>query len=146
VCIDLHDALMSGLACMHFQEPSLLQFQKRMQNEQNRNNLQTLFDVTNIPKDTQMREIIDAVDSQYLRPIFKAFYTRLQRGKHLEQYAIFPGMYYFPIDGSQFYHSKTIHCAQCLVKEYTEEAPSYAHQVLYIMRLYHGRKRQKHCY
>jgi hypothetical protein len=67
ITICLHNALMSGFACMHFQDPSLLQFQKRMEEEQHRNNLQTLFSVKEIPKETQMHEIIDGVDSDYLR-------------------------------------------------------------------------------
>ena len=61
VSITLHDALMSGFACMYFQDPSLLQFQKRMQEDQHRNNLNTLFAVQEIPKETQMREIIDGI-------------------------------------------------------------------------------------
>lgn len=100
----LHDILMSGFACMHFQEPSLLQFQKRLQDEQNKSNLQTLFDVKDIPQNTQLRETTDTVDNEYFAPIFKEFYSRLQRGKHLEQYQLFPNQYYFPIDGAQFYH------------------------------------------
>ena len=65
--IPINDALMSGFACMHFQDPSLLQFQTRMQEEQHRNNLKTLFGVKRIPKETQMRTIIDVVDSDYFR-------------------------------------------------------------------------------
>ncbi len=128
--ISVHDALMSGFACMHFQDPSLLQFQIRMQEEQHQNNLRALFDVKNIPKETQMREIIDGIDSDYFRPIFKDLYSRLQRGKHLEQYQILPGIYYFPIDGSQFYSSKEVHCEQCLVKHHKKESSTYSHQVL----------------
>ena len=41
----IHDVLMSGFACMYFQDPSLLQFQQRMQKKTHRSNLQTLFDV-----------------------------------------------------------------------------------------------------
>ena len=126
----LHDVLMSGFACMYFQDPSLLQFQIRLQDEQNKNNLKTLFDVEDIPQNTQLREIIDTVDSQLFAPIFKEFYQRLQRGKHLEQYQLFPGQYYFPIDGSQFYHSKEIHCEQCLTKQHRDGSVSYYHQVL----------------
>jgi DDE_Tnp_1-associated len=126
----LHDALMSGYAAMYFQDPSLLQFQMRMQEDQHRNNLNTLFDVKSIPKETQMREIIDGVDSEYFRVIFKDFYSRLQRGKHLEQYQIFPNQYYFPIDGSQFFSSEDIHCEQCLVKEHGGKHKSDSHQVL----------------
>ncbi len=130
VTISIHDALMSGFACMHFQAPSLLQFQQRMQDDQHRNNLETLFKIQTIPKETQMREIIDGASSEYFRPIFKEIYLRLQRDKHLEQFQIFPGFYYFPMDGSQFYSSTEISCKQCLVKEHKEGGPTYSHQVL----------------
>ena len=128
--ISIHDALMSGFACMHFQDPSLLQFQTRLEEESHRNNLQTLFDVKDIPKETQMREIIDEVDSDYFRPIFKDYYFRLQRGKHLEPYQLFPGLHYFPIDGAQFFNSEDIHCEQCLIKNHRDERKTYSHQVL----------------
>ncbi len=128
--ISLHDALMSGFACMHFQDPSLLQFQQRLQEQQYRNNLQTMFAIEKIPKDTQMRSIIDSVDSEYLRPVFREVYMRLQRAKQLEQYQLLPNLYYFPIDGSQFYSSKDVHCEKCLIKQHKKESPTYSHQVL----------------
>jgi hypothetical protein len=132
VDISLHDALMSGFACMHFQDSSILQFQRRLQEEQHQNNLATFFDVNTIAKGTQMREIIDGVSSDYFRPIFKDFYLRLQRGKQLEQYQIFKkeNMYYFPMDGTQFYSSKEVSCTQCLSKEHKEGEKTYSHQVL----------------
>ena len=130
VTISLHDALMSGLACMHFQDSSLLQFQKRLQETQNINNLKTMFDVENIPSDTQMRDIIDNVPSNYFRPIFKDLCLKLQRNKSLEQYQIFPGQYYCPIDGSQFYSSQEISCEQCLTKKHKNGTTTYSHQIL----------------
>lgn len=130
ITISLHDALMSGFACMYFQDPSLLQFQKRMRDDEHRNNLETMFGVKNIPKETQMREIIDGVSHENFRPVFRELYLRLQRGKHLEQYQIFPGMYYFAIDGSQFFSSPEVHCEQCLIKEYQNGSKTYSHQVL----------------
>ena len=48
----LNDIVLSGFACMFFQEPSLLQFQKRMQDELENNNLRTLFGVNDIPEST----------------------------------------------------------------------------------------------
>jgi hypothetical protein len=128
--LSLHDVLMSGFACMHFQDPSLLQFQERLKEERQRSNLQTLFDIKDIPKETQMREIIDEVDSHCFQPAFKDYYLRLQRGKHLEAYQLIPGYYYFPIDGSEFFSSEDIHCEQCLVKEYKKDKKTYSHQVL----------------
>ena len=48
----IHDAMMSGFACMYFQDPSLLQFQERLKETENRHNLETLFAVNNIQKQT----------------------------------------------------------------------------------------------
>ena len=59
----LHDAVMSGFACMYFQEPSLLQFQNEMEGTLQQNNLRTLFGVQEIPKTNALKEIIDAQDS-----------------------------------------------------------------------------------
>ena len=42
----LHDVLMSAFACMYFQDPTLNEFQKRLQEEKHPNNLLTLFGVT----------------------------------------------------------------------------------------------------
>ena len=128
--ISIHDAMMSGVSCMYFQDPSLLQFQMHLQDVAHRNNLMTLFGITNIPKETQMREIIDGVKSDYFRPIFKHIYLQLQRGKQLERYQIFPGMYYLPIDGSEFYSSQEVYCDQCLTKEHKAGSKTYTHSVL----------------
>ena len=67
----LHDALMSGFACMCFQDPSLLPCQQRLEEEKHRNNLHTLFGIHDTPESTQMRELIDQVDSHHFRPILR---------------------------------------------------------------------------
>jgi len=82
----LHDAFMCGFASMYFQSPSLLQFQKELEDRERNNNLRTIFGVSDIPENTQLRSILDNVPSEYFRPIFKEYLSRLQRGKHLEQY------------------------------------------------------------
>ena len=51
----LHDGLMSGFACMHFQDPSLLQFQKRLEKKHHKSNLQALFEINKVPESTQLR-------------------------------------------------------------------------------------------
>lgn len=130
VSISLHDILMSGFACMYFQDPSLLQFQTRMQEGEHRSNLQTLFGVKNIPKDTQMRECIDRVDRENFRDIFKAYCLCLQRNKRLEDYQILPNLYFVPMDGTEYFKSKKINCEHCLHKEHKEGELQYSHQAL----------------
>ena len=84
----MHDVVMSGFAMMYFQDPSLLQFQERLKEDYGHDNLETLFGVESIPKETQMRTILDTLDREEFRPAFKNFAHRLQRGKYLEQYRL----------------------------------------------------------
>ena len=57
----LHDCVMSAFAMMYLQDPSLLAFQRRIQDRIQRNNLSTIFGVQNIPKDSQLRNVLDAL-------------------------------------------------------------------------------------
>lgn len=127
---EIHDPVMSGFACMYFQDPSMLQFQIQLQEEQNRNNLQTLFKVKKIPESTLIRTVIDDVESEHFRPIFKDLFTPLQRGKILNSYQIFPNLYLCSIDGSQYFSSEEINCEHCLTATHKDGRISYTHKVL----------------
>lgn len=117
ITISLHDALMSGMACMYFQDPSLLQFQVRLKDEQQRSNLQTLFDIKDIPKETQMRDIIDQIDSQHFAKSFSMFHSSLKKAGYFNKFELLPGVHLFPIDGTSYYSSQKIHCKHCLTKQ-----------------------------
>jgi hypothetical protein len=110
----IHDVLMSIFACMHFQDSSLLQFQKRLQKKFHKNNLQTLFNIKSIPEATQLRDIADEVDSNYLAPFFDNYIHHLQRGKHLAQYQILDGLYYIAMDATDYFSSYKCSCTKCL--------------------------------
>jgi hypothetical protein len=112
----VHDVFMSAFAMMFFQDPSLLQFQKRLEEEAHTSNLRTLFQVSSVPKDTAMREVIDATESEELTPLFDDFFHPLQRGKHLEAYRVLTDHYVVTIDGSGYFSSQKIHCPRCLKK------------------------------
>jgi hypothetical protein len=110
----LHDGMMSGFACMYFQDPSLLQFQKRLEKKHHKSNLQTLFDIKSIPESTQFRNIIDGAKSDYLSHFFDDYTHYLQRGKHLKQYQLFPELYYIPMDATDYFSSTACSCKKCL--------------------------------
>lgn len=126
----LHDVLMSAFAMMFFQDPSLLCFQKRLQQKAQRNNLLTLFDIGSIPKDTQMRDVTDLVPTEKLGGIFPAFVKHLQRGRQLDQYRFLDGKYLVPLDGSEYFSSDKISCPYCLKTESAKGAIRYHHQIL----------------
>ncbi|KAF0193332.1 MAG: Uncharacterized protein FD167_6004 [bacterium] len=70
---EMGDCLMSGLAMMYFQHPSLLKYQEAMKEKQGRSNLERLFYTTTVPSDTQMREILDKVEIEPVRKMVKKY-------------------------------------------------------------------------
>ena len=124
------DVMLSGLACMYYQSPSLLEFQRKMEKKEQRNNLRSMFTVQELPTDQGMRNIIDQVDSEVaFRPIFKDLFNKLQRGKHLEQYQTLPGKYLLNVDGTQYYSSDKVSCKNCLIRG-NKNKQYHCHQVL----------------
>jgi len=126
----MHDSCLSALGMMYFQDPSMLEFQKRLQDIAQRNNLQTMFNVSTIPKDNQMRDIIDNIASEHLFPIFSDFFRLLQRGNHLRNHQFLNEGYIVTLDGTQYFTSEAINCPSCLTKEHRNGTISYSHQVL----------------
>ncbi len=126
----IHDSVLSGFACMYFQEPSLVEFQRKRQILQNKNNLSKLFKVKNIPESTQLKDIIDNVSSNNFRLVFKDYFHELQRGKHLEEYQFIDGAYLCSIDGTQYFTSQKVKCEKCLTKSHKDGTITYSHQVL----------------
>ncbi len=69
--------MLPGLACMYFQSSFLLDFQRRTENNKQRQ-LRSMFGVSSISTDTGMRNIIDIVDTDSIfRPIYNDFFMRL---------------------------------------------------------------------
>ena len=124
------DIVLSAFGCMFFQDPSLLAFQKRMQDEHHLSNFNTIFNVERIPESTQLREVLDVVPPAELKKLFKEVFTRLQRGKHLEQFQSIRGKYLVSIDGTQYFTSDTTSCAHCLTKEHKNGTKTFHHNAL----------------
>ena len=126
----LVDIVMSAFACMFFQDRSLLQFQRRMEDEKQRSNVNSLFKVDKIPEDTQLRDVLDALPAESFRPLFKTYFSNLQRGKHLEPFRFIGNKYLVSIDGTQYFTSNEISCPRCLTKEHKDGTLTYSHQAL----------------
>jgi hypothetical protein len=124
--IALADALMSAFAMFSLKAPSLLAFDK----ERAEGNLHTIYGIERVPCDTHMREILDPVSPKLLRPVFRSVFRQLQRGKALEAMTFLDGHYLLALDGTEYFASKTIHCASCLHKVHRNGSITYFHQML----------------
>jgi hypothetical protein len=117
----LHDTLLSGFAMMFFQYPSLLEFQRKMKQRRGRCNLETLFGVTQVPSDTQMRDILDGVAPEWLRPLLPVLFEKMRRAGWAKEFkSTVPsgehqGDYYtLMLDGTDYFHSTEVQCPGCL--------------------------------
>src|SRR4051794_15202802 len=126
VDISLPDALMSAFAMFSLKAPSLLAFDK----ERAEGNWHTIYGIERVPCDTHMREILDLVSSKVLRPLFTNVFRHLQRGKALEPMVFLDGHYLLALDGTEYFSSKTIHCASCLEKVHRNGSVTFFHQLL----------------
>lgn len=116
---------MAGLALFSLKDPSLLAFQRRALDH----NLRSVFGLKAIPCDTQMRTILDEVDPDHLRPVFRDLFRPLQRGKVLEDFVFLHGCYLVALDGVEYFCSTKVHCDHCLTRQHNGET-YYYHQLL----------------
>lgn len=125
--IPLADAALSAFALFSLKDPSLLAFDSR----RNDQNMKTLFGIGQIPCDTQMREILDPLQPDLLRPVFNDVFRQLQRGKALEPYVFHDDCYLLALDGTGYFSSNKVHCDSCLQKKNKQSGEvTYQHQML----------------
>jgi hypothetical protein len=126
VGIALPDVLMSAFAMFSLKAPSLLAFDK----ERAEGTLHTIYGIQRVPCDTYMREILDLVSPKWLRPVFTSVFRQLQRGKALEALTFLDGHSLLALDGTEYFSSKTMHCASCLHRVHRNGSLTSTHQML----------------
>jgi hypothetical protein len=126
--ISFTDVLMSGLAVFGLKFPSLLKYDQHRQTLDQ--NLLNLYHISKPPSDSYLRERLDELDPQFLRPAFKKMFAKLQRGKCLESFEFLDGYYLLSLDGTGEFSSSSICCPQCCKKEHKNGSVTYYHQML----------------
>jgi hypothetical protein len=122
--ISIDDALMSALAMFQYKDQSLLAFDKRRRKEPE--NLYTMYGITNIPCDSQMRTILDQLTLSSIRASFRTVFRQLQRGKDFKKMAYYDGHYLLSGDGTGYYASTKVGSPTCL--SYTLKNGETLHQ------------------
>jgi hypothetical protein len=121
---------MSAFAMFVLKDTSLLAFDHRREDPSD--NFRTVFGLTHVPCDTQMRDILDPVDPAALRPCFRDLFRRLQRGKVLDGYVYLGGRYLISLDGTGYFSSTAngIHCPECLTQKDRSGVVTHQHKLL----------------
>jgi hypothetical protein len=129
VTISITDHLMSGLAIFGLKCPSLLDYDRKRSDEVIAKNLRNLYLVNNPPSDTYLRERLDHVSPDHIRPAFKKVFAFFQRGKGLEEFEYLDGHVLISGDGTGHFSSGNVCCPQCCVKEHQNGTKTYYHQM-----------------
>jgi hypothetical protein len=126
----LPDVLMSGYAMFSLKYPSLLQFDKEREDEGEIENIKSIYNIEKVPCDSQMRNILDEVNPNDLRPAFTKLFAQLQRGKVLEEMTYFDDSYLLSIDGIEVFNSEKIFSKNCSSRKRRDKSIEYYQQFL----------------
>jgi hypothetical protein len=127
--ISIADHLMSGLAVFGLKCPSLLDYDTRRLDVATAKNLSNLYYVSAPPSDTYLRERLDDINPDTLRPAFKKIFAHFQRGKGLEEFEFLNGHVIISGDGTGHFSSGKIACCHCCTKELSNGNTTYYHQM-----------------
>ena len=130
---ELPDVVMSAFAMFFFQHPSLLEYQRRMKKRHGRANLETMFGVSDLPSDAQLRTLLDGATVEPLRDVLTETFERMRRTGWAAKFVteVNGEKYYTAVlDGSQYFSSPKIHCPACLHWEDKHGDAHYSHVVV----------------
>lgn len=110
------DAALGAFAVFFVQSPSFLAHQRNMQRRQRQNNAESLFGIDQVPSDPQIRNLLDPIPPEQLAPPFWRVFEQLRDGDYLTAYQGHLGYWLCALDGTQYFSSQKIHCAQCATR------------------------------
>ena len=122
---------------MFFQYPNLLELQRKMQQRRHQCNLETIFGVREVPSDTHMRDMLDGVPVELIRPLLPAVFEQIRRAGWAKEFTTpvttgaDQGTYYtLMLDGSDYCHSTRRQCPSCLQRHDSSGAVHFRHPVV----------------
>lgn len=123
---ELADVLKSAFAMFSLKSPSLLDFKRQTIPEES--NLRQIYRIEGaIPSDNQMRSMLDPLDPNLLRPLFRACFERLSQADVIGEYQDRQQRVIVSVDGVEHFSSTTVHCEQCTTRTLRDGQISYHH-------------------
>ena len=109
----MEDFGLSAFSVFFTQCPSFLAHQKAMQQAKAQNNATSFFEVSQIPSDNQIRQMLDPVEPQALYRVYDQIYHTLREHGLLQAWRGVHDSTLIALDGTWYHSSKKIQCSQC---------------------------------
>lgn len=124
------DAVLSAFGAFFMQCESFLEYQRQLNSRKGRDNTQTLFEVSQIPTDNQIRNIIDPISAMTLVEVFAQIYRILKNKGYLKPFEVLGGQLLVSLDGTEYFSSQSIHCDQCSHRTHKNGTVTYFHSAI----------------
>ena len=127
---DMADVGMSAFSVFFTQSPSFLAHQRDMKLRKGRSNAESLFGLTEIPSDNQIRNLLDGVSPEHLQTVYRQIFLELEKSEIMKSWRSFAKQLLVAIDGTEYFSSKNIQCQNCNHRELNNGKINYFHSVL----------------
>ncbi len=126
--VTLVDSLLSGFAMFSQKDPSLLYFNN--ERSARKENLSTVYKVSEAPSDSGMRTILDEVLVAEFKGVWAGLVNLLRKAGIWKEYEYFRGHMICSLDGVHHYTSEKINCPHCLEYDKKNAEQQYRHYLL----------------
>ena len=126
----IQDAALGAFGIFFTQSASFLEYQRRLQHTQGRNNVRTLLDVEHLPCDNQVRTLLDPLAPSHLDTVFVEVFAGLEQHRMLTHFRVLGEQLLVALDGTTYFSSKAIHCPNCLTRQLTNGQTLYYHAAI----------------
>ena len=126
----ISDAIMSAFSVFFLQSSSFLAHQRILQDNKGRNNATSLFEVTQIPSDQQIRYLLDPLDVHFFQTNFWDIFEQFKERGRLESFRSKLGTWLLAVDGVTFFSSENISCPECLKRQDRNGTEHFYHSAI----------------
>jgi len=121
---------MAAFSIFFMQSPSFLAYQRQLSEGHSRSNCETLFGMAKIPSDNHIRDMLDPADPTLLYPVFAKVLEELEQSGGLAAFRRSGNHVLIALDGTEYFRSYKIHCAQCSTRLRSNGKTEYHHNML----------------
>ena len=126
---EMKDAVRGAFSVFFTQSGSFLAHQRTVKQKRGRSNLESVFQMEQIPSDNHIRGLLDTVPAADFEAAYHWLWAQLAARDTVATFRVLEGRLLVGLDGIQFFSSSKIHCPQCGRQE-TDGHTRYNHRAL----------------
>ncbi len=124
------DFALAAFAPFFMQSPSFLAHQRHLETGHGRSNCQTLFGISKIPGESQVRAMLDPIEPALFYPMFADILAAFKQYGGLDAMRVLDGHLLIAWDGTEYHCSADVSCPNCSHRQRGKNKTEYFHTML----------------